>query len=227
MSPMPIILLQSRISSSRLPCKAMLELGRMTVVSLSARRLMNTGHRVMIATSDRPEDDLIEAEARECGCDLFRGMLDDVLGRFSRAVEGLPDETIAIRATADNVFPDGGFVDVLLREYTEGEYLYLYANGPESDLPDGLKVELFRLSDLREADSLATAEYDREHVTPYIIRKNGNAVSRRVKGTGFGNLRSTIDTLEDYIRLRKVFDRVDDPIAIGYARLCEILLEVS
>jgi spore coat polysaccharide biosynthesis protein SpsF len=205
----------------------MMELGGMTVVSLAARRLMNTGLEVMIATSDRTEDDLIESEARKCGCGVFRGSLNDVLGRFYRAVEALPSDTTLIRATADNVFPDGAFVDQLLAEYLEGESSYLYANGPESDLPDGLKVEIFSRRDLEEAFLRAESEYDREHVTPYIIRKRGNNVSDRLKGSGFGKLRSTIDTFDDYARIRKVFDRVENPVSVGYFHLCELLQEVS
>ena len=160
---------------------------------------------------------------------VFRGSLEDVLGRFTKACAGLDENTVIVRATSDNVFPDGKFVDLLLKEFTESSCGYLYANGPKSDLPDGLKVELFHLRDLMSADKEASDPYDREHVTPWIIRKYGSNHSSHWLGRGWGTLRATIDTLEDYIRVCKVFNRTErsSVLSVGHEELCRYLAELA
>ena len=55
------VVIQSRLSSSRLPGKAMLTLAGMPAVVLAARRAGNTGLDVVVATSDQGDDDVLAA----------------------------------------------------------------------------------------------------------------------------------------------------------------------
>jgi spore coat polysaccharide biosynthesis protein SpsF len=224
-----VVLLQARVSSSRLPAKVLLPISGMPVFELSLRRLGNTGLSVKLCTSTDSQDDLLHREASLRNFDIFRGSLTDVLGRFRMACAGLHDDTVVVRATSDNVFPDGRFVELLLEEFEANSCGYLYANGAESDLPDGLKVEIFRLRDLAAADRETSDPYDREHVTPWIIRKYGSRPSQQWAGRGWGSLRATIDTLGDYIRVSNAFFQAprDDARSIGHEALCRYLAECS
>lgn len=222
------ILLQTRISSTRLPAKAMLSLEGIPIFELSARRLGNTGIPVVLCTSDDKSDDILTEYAQKRDMEVFRGSLTDVLERFSSFAQLVPKNSIIVRATADNVFPDGNFVQALINEFIENELGYLYANALESDLPDGLKVEIMKSSDLIEAAEKAFDQYSREHVTPYIINKYGAVHSLQWEGSGFGGLRATIDTLHDYFVVSKVFNRLEgDPFFVGSLELCRILKELN
>lgn len=222
------IFLQARSNSTRLPGKAFMNIEGYYAFELAARRLNNTGIPVIICTSDGETDDLLCAVAADKDLNLFRGDLDDVLGRFANAAVDLPDDAVIIRATADNLFPDGEFVNVLLDEFKERQLPYLYANSSESDLPDGLKVELFRKKDLIEANEKAVTSYEREHVTPYIISTYGAECSKHWKGSGFGNLRGSMDTLEDYLRIARIFHEIkEDPLSVSYLTLCSKLKEIN
>ena len=75
------VILQSRTLSERLPAKVLLPLGGLPIAVLCARRLANTGLDVVLATSDTASDDLLARTAAEAGIRVFRGSLDDVLGR--------------------------------------------------------------------------------------------------------------------------------------------------
>ena len=221
------VLIQARVSSSRLPAKVLLPVAGMPIFEVAYRRLANTGLPVTLCTSREKSDDILAREVEGRKMDLFRGDLDNVLGRFAAACDGRPDDTVVIRATSDNVFPDGAFVEALLSEFDARGGGYLYANGEESDLPDGLKVELFYLRDLRAADKETDSPYDREHVTPWIIRKYGENRSERWQGRGWGELRATVDTLEDYLRIDAVFNRVPraEVLTVGHETLCALLAE--
>lgn len=222
------IFIQARSNSSRLSGKAFMNIEGYYAFELAARRLNNTGIPVIVCTSDRETDDFLSAVVADKGLNLFRGDLVDVLGRFANAAVDLSEDDIIVRATADNLFPDGEFVNVLLREFEERQLSYLYANSSESDLPDGLKVELFRKKDLVEANEKARTAYEREHVTPYIISKYGAVFSKHWQGSGFGKLRATMDTLDDYLRIAMIFHGIDeDPLSISYLDLCSKLKEIN
>ena len=84
----PGIILQARLASTRLPGKALAVLGGRTLLEHCIRRLIDSGvDRIVLATTDRPEDDPLAEIARRCGVGTFRGASDDVLGRFAAAAD--------------------------------------------------------------------------------------------------------------------------------------------
>ena len=86
--------------------------GRPMVV-LAAQRAGTTGAEVVVATSDRPEDDVIARAVGDAGIRVVRGPLDDPLRRFAIATADLADDDVVVRLTADNVVPDGELVSLL------------------------------------------------------------------------------------------------------------------
>src|SRR5439155_4995210 len=115
-----------------------------------------------------PADDAIAHALRRAGIDGFRGPHDDVLKRFVQATRELPPDAVIVRLTADNVLPDGAFVQALLDEFEQRGLAYLGTASPQDGLPYGMSAEVFRVASLRRADSEANTAFDREHVTPWI-----------------------------------------------------------
>ena len=108
------VILQSRLSSSRLPGKALLTIAGYPIVILSAKRLMMKNSQLVIATSIHSSDDPIVREANRHKISVFRGSLNDVLGRYTRCVDDLDDSDLCIRVTADNVLPNYEFLEQLI-----------------------------------------------------------------------------------------------------------------
>ena len=54
-----IIVIQSRLNSSRLPAKALLPICDIPMVVLVAKRAANSGKRVLVVTSENESDDLL------------------------------------------------------------------------------------------------------------------------------------------------------------------------
>ena len=225
------IVIQARLSSSRLPAKSLLPLKGIPVAALCALRAVNRGAEVVVATSTDPSDDILASRLSEYSIKVVRGPLNDVLERFILATADLAAGDLVVRLTADNVFPDGEFVEHLVREFRSADIDYLGTNSPLDGLPYGLSAEVFTVRILREAARMARAVEDREHVTPWIRRhgicKFANSAAL-LPEKRYDHLRCTIDTLEDYVRLAKLFDVLNaDPVKIGWRELIEALAQAS
>lgn len=206
------IILQARFGSSRLRGKALAHVGARTILEHCLGRLIQAGvARVVLATTTGVEDNELAAAATRLGAAVFRGDRDDVLKRFSDAARTFDLDPV-IRATADNPAVDvqaPGRVIAALRQ-TQADYLR------EDGLPIGAAVEGMSADALHRAARLATDPYDREHVTPFMLKRRDlfrvtcmeAPVPLRRPG-----LRLTVDTSEDLAWVRELFARTgsDEP----------------
>lgn len=220
-----VAVLQARTTSSRLPAKVLLPINGIPVVILAAKRAANKGLHVIVVTSDEPSDDALAEIAISYGINVFRGSLDNVLGRIVLALEAFHDDTRVFRLTADNVFPDGALLEEIEKDFATRSLNYLCCNGVASGVPYGMSVELMKLEVLREADKSVVTQYDREHVTPYIVRKYGAEFFEKYKELGKGCFRCTIDCYDDYAVAQSVFKNIDNPISISSLKLIDRLEE--
>jgi spore coat polysaccharide biosynthesis protein SpsF len=212
-----------------LPGKVLLPVCGLPLVVLAARRAARDGIETVVATSsDRGDDALADAIGRY-GLRHVRGPLDDVLARFIVATADLGDGDICVRLTADNVFPDGDFVQRLIEAAGGNDDGYAGFSGGSDGLPYGLAGEAMRVGLLRQADRAARDAHDREHVTPWIIRQcDRNAPAfPRVDGRDLSHLRCTIDTLDDYRTVTAALAGLDDPVATPWQELCRRLARWS
>jgi spore coat polysaccharide biosynthesis protein SpsF (cytidylyltransferase family) len=222
MEPVHIIL-QARMNSTRLPGKALAPIAGLPSAVLAAKRAARGGAALTLATANDPSCDSLAAAVKAAGLPVFRGSEDDVLGRFAAAAEALPDDAIVVRLTADNVFPDSDFVEILANALrTKGAEIV--GTPSAKGLPYGLSGEAFRLYALRQAAARTTEPYDREHVTPWLYRYAKSAPFDSLDGQyDLAGLRCTLDTAEDYRTLQQVFESVADPAAAGWRELVERL----
>lgn len=66
----------------------MQDFGGKPLVEHVIRRAQKTGYKVVLATSDTKEDDVLEKHAMKIGINCFRGSEDNVLQRAVFAAEG-------------------------------------------------------------------------------------------------------------------------------------------
>jgi spore coat polysaccharide biosynthesis protein SpsF len=217
------VVIQSRMSSSRLPGKALLPVFGYPSAVLCAKRAANTGMDVCVATSIDCSDDILCEHLSAGGVPVFRGSLDDVYERVLLATTELPDDAIVVRLTADNLFPDGEFVQMLVDQLLKNHREYCTTSSPSDGLPYGMSCEVFSVRALRACALKDRTEYDCEHVTPAIRRAYGKDVFCFPSVPQWSHLRCTMDSFSDYQRVISVFREVDDPVQIGWRRLCEIL----
>src|SRR5882757_8462135 len=138
-----VAILQARTTSSRLPRKALLDVGGYPTAVLAASRAGNRDMQTIVATSDDPSDDELAAILRTHNLNTFRGPLEDVLGRYYLASADLGESDRIVRLTGDNVVPDGEFVQGLARAFADSGLEYLTTDSLKARLPYGLGAEAF------------------------------------------------------------------------------------
>ena len=227
MSKAPVFL-QARMSSSRLPGKVLLPVAGYPLVVLAALRAGNREHKVTVLTSTDPSDDPLAETLRAHEIAVRRGSLDDVLSRFAGAASLLKPDQPVFRLTADNLVPDGALLGEMEATFAVKTLDYLTSTGPESGLPYGISAEMVRAGDLlAAARDPETTSFEREHVTPQIIRKHGRTVFQGSDDPAAESFRLTVDTLEDYLRICRVFDGIDDPIGADFRFVSEVAIQME
>jgi glutamate-1-semialdehyde aminotransferase/spore coat polysaccharide biosynthesis protein SpsF (cytidylyltransferase family) len=160
--------IQARMSSSRFPGKMLAPVHGIPLVEFVCRRVALAKHldSIVVATSDGPDDDLLAETVKRAGFPVFRGSLSDVLGRVVGAARSTGANSV-VRITGDCPLVDAELIDAMIMRFTSDNYDYLSNVSPPT-YPDGLDVEIMRLSALESADKCAVSSHHREHVTAYI-----------------------------------------------------------
>ena len=200
------IVLQARIGSRRLPGKVLAPIAGRTLLEHCVERLRASGLPLIVATTERGEDDRLEAEARRLGADVVRGADADVLARFLR-VASVHSLTHLVRATADNPCVDIEAPQRVLDALRETGADHL----TECGLPYGSAVEAVSVGALAAAAALTQAADDREHVTLFLQR-DARFTARRLQAPAAvcrPDLRLTVDTAEDLAFVRQVIERAE------------------
>lgn len=165
-------IIQARMTSSRLPGKVLMPVVGEPLLLHQLRRLQRarTIGRIVLAITEMPADDPLEAFARRQGLPVFRGSEQDVLSRFAGAAAAcVPDAEVIVRVTSDCPLMDPGIVDAQVGWFLDHRSEYDYATvGPDLRLPCGTSVEVFTRDALMTAHARASSKHDREHVTPWI-----------------------------------------------------------
>lgn len=202
------IIVQARLASTRLPGKALAPLGSRSVLDHVLQRMIASGvGRVVLATTERPEDDALDVIATRLGVTVFRGNTNDVLERYAEAVARYGFEHI-VRASADNPAVDiqaPGRMLMALRDH-DADYVR------EVGLPHGADVEVITRDALFRAAAEAHTAYDREHVTTYIRQHTDDfrvVQMAAPRPLARADLRFTIDTRGDLLYMRELFSRTE------------------
>ena len=127
--------------------------------------------KIIIATTNLEEDDVIVNFAKKNEIEYFRGESDDVLDRYYQCAKNFSSNNI-LRITADNPLVDPTIIDDLIRNYQKIRCDYA-ATHLIRTYPDGLNGEIFSFYALEKTWKEAKLPSEREHVTPYM-KKNSN-----------------------------------------------------
>lgn len=210
--PRTVAIVQARMSASRLPGKVLLDLaGQPMLVRVVERtRRARLVHEVVVATTDDPADDPVEALCNARGYAVFRGSQFDVLDRYYRAAAQF-QAGIVVRITADCPLIDPQVVDHTIAEFLRTGVDFAANRLPEPwgrTYPIGLDVEVCTFAALERAWREAREPFEREHVMPYLYDVEGRFKTLLVHHeTDLGHLRWTVDTPEDLQVVRAVYER--------------------
>ncbi len=202
---MTAIILQARLDSTRLPRKALLDLAGKPVIVRVMESLAQIEADMRILACDYDSERELSPLAESCGFICIAGPKDDVLERFCKVIRETGADVV-LRATGDNPYLFAGAAEASLKRFAAlrertvpADYFTL------TGLPHGSGIEVFSGPRLLEAASGNDSPYDREHVGPALYNHPDKFVSiREVSPEQWYHpeLRTTIDTPEDYARCR-------------------------
>ena len=225
--PRVVVVVSARMASSRYPGKALVPLaGRPLLAVLLERMASARGPQgVVLATSDRGDNDALVRLAVENGFAAFRGDEDDVLRRHLDCARSVGADHV-VRVTGDNPLTDIETVERLVELHLAAGADYTYV--PGDALLMGILPEVVSLSALERSWERGDARHRSELMTLYIKEHPAEFAVKTAElpeGLYRPQYRLTVDEAEDVALMQGLFDRLAAPGKIVTTREALAALE--
>ncbi len=205
-------IIQSRMSSTRLPGKVLLPLAGKPLLQHLADALDQSvlANRFVIATSSEPSDDSIAAYCATHDIACVRGALANVAQRYQTVLAQYPAAAF-VRICGDSPLVNISIVERAIQLHQHGTS-DIVTNTLERSYPKGLSVEVVT-ADLFQANIAAFDAQDQEHVTRYFYRNSAAFnIENFTSGLAAGDLQLSVDTQQDYNILNAFLATIADPV---------------
>ncbi|HTY38315.1 MAG TPA: glycosyltransferase family protein [Bacteroidota bacterium] len=206
------VIIQARMSSTRLPGKVMMSLGGQPVLARMIERVTSahTPFDLVVATTTDPADEPIVSLCRDLKVECYRGHPTDLVERHWHAARMVEADAL-VKIPSDCPLIDPGVLDRVLGFWNafEGHYDYV-SNLHPATYPDGNDVEVLTMEALAIVRREARQDFEREHLTPYVWEnpfrfRIGNITWER--GLNFSRrYRWTLDYAEDMDLITHIFE---------------------
>ena len=203
-----VCIIQARSGSTRFKEKILSQIKKKTLLEILIERLKKSKKidQIVIATTKKKDDIKIIKIAKKKNVSFFRGSEKNVLKRYIDCAVKFK-ATIIVRITSDCPLSDPTLIDTLIYNHLKKKVQYSSNINPRS-FPDGLDIEIINFKSLLNLKSKKLSLYDKEHVTPYLIKsKNIKKYNYKYK-RDYSKLRWTIDYKKDYLYLKKIFKKI-------------------
>jgi len=206
-----IAIIQARLGSTRLPRKVLEDIKGLAALGWTVRAAAAVPgiQKVVVATTDLPEDAHIAAWCKTNGVACQTGESEDVLARYVAVLNANPGFDSVVRLTADCPFLDPHVCGQVLSLYLLEGCDYA-SNVHPPTWPDGMDCEVISTAALRAAHAEAVKPSERQHVTSFVSSNPVRFKSRTLVCPlpGLTSHRWTLDYAEDLQFLRAVAERL-------------------
>lgn len=173
--------------------------------------------KVIVATTDKEQDDTIEKWCDENNISCFRGSEQNVLERYYYCAEE-NNLDVVVRATADNPFIDPRIIDLLILALSLQQVDYVTMRHKTNTWPYGLDVEAMDIQTLKKVWNLSVLPQHKEHVTLYI---KDNEIDFRIYEVNINEdlstIRLTVDFPEDFERANILMEKLSNQYGLAYS----------
>ena len=190
------------MSSSRFPGKVLAPFRGDPIVLHVVRAVEQAlgADAVVVATSTQRSDDPLVAYLEHLEVPVFRGPLDDVLGRFQACLGAYPCEWV-LRICADSPLLDAAVIRLAL-DAADDDVDVVTTTSPRT-FAKGQNVELVRAAVLLDLEGPELTVEDREHVTQFLYRHPERFRIRNLESSdpALAGRSLVVDTVDDLTRL--------------------------
>ena len=166
-----VLIIQARMGSTRLPQKSMLDLAGAPLVGRIIERVKccKQCDEIVLATTQKEEDNILEALALNCQIGIFRGSENDLVDRYYHAARAFKADVI-VRFPADNPVPEPAEIDRIITYHLSGQcdFSSNLCNVLGSGYPDGIGAEVFGFNVLQRIWQTDAEPHVREHLSLYF-----------------------------------------------------------
>lgn len=206
------------MGSSRLPGKVLKKLDNKNTVldyvinQISHCKLID---KIIIATTQEKNDDVIVEFAKNKGLLYFRGDSLDVLDRYYQCAKTFSVDVI-VRATSDNPVNDPEIIDELIKIFLNNKFNYA-TNELIRSFPQGIFAQIMSFTTLENTWNNAKLPSEREHVSPYIEKNKDKFKIYNLKhADNLSHIRLTVDRENDLLFVQKIIEQIKKkPILIN------------
>ena len=206
MTNLNLVVLQARMSSTRLPGKVMTQINGHPMIyweisRISKAKLVN---KIVVAISDQSSDDILADYLDSIHQEYIRGSLDNVLSRYVKAEE-IYNPSAIIRLTADCPLVMPELIDQYLEIFHKEDLEYL-SNTIELSYPDGLDIEIIAPGIFKKLLEFSLSKEEKEHVTLGIYSRKDKFRTYNVSNkTNISQFRWTMDTSDDLAFVKSIY----------------------
>lgn len=206
------VIIQARMSSTRLPGKVLKQIQGKTVLNYLLERIGQCLglQGVIVATSTDNSDDPIEGFCEESAIECFRGSLENVAQRFKDAAENYKLDAF-VRICADSPLIDPQLVDEHVELFRQGA-ADLVTNVANRTFPHGQSVEVLSTEVYCQTIDKMNLPQHFEHVTRYFYDHPDEFAIKEIKcPLECNDANFVIDTHADFERITALIETMDRP----------------
>lgn len=222
------VIIQARMTSTRLPGKVLIPLAGKTVLEHVVERCcrMKEAQSCALAITDNGADDPLEAMAKNLGIRCYRGSEENVALRYMEAARAEAVDVI-VRITSDCPLIDPELSDQVIRAFVD-RGADIASNSIQRTLPRGFDTEVFKASMLdRLLKEKNIDPFYLEHVTPYFYehpeRFRVESVTAPGQSYSRPDWRLCIDVEEDRLLLSRIFESMKGRGEFGASEVADLL----
>lgn len=224
-----LAMIQARCGSTRLPNKVLKDICGKPQLQRVIERVQKSKlvDEVMVITSISKGNLPILRLCADLGVRVGVGSEDDVLDRYYQNARLIGPEYV-IRITGDCPLIDAELLDEAI-DYMDKDVDYC-SNTLEPTFADGLDFEIIKYAALEKSWKEAIHTFEREHVTQYIIRHPElfRCINYASQVGDFSEQRWTVDEIEDYELVKKIYEHFFDEVGVedfGYKEILSYIKE--
>jgi len=218
------IIIFSRLSSERLPNKALVDIGGRTLLQrvIDRAKLILPLSQIVVATSDGRDDQALADHALGEGVEVFRGSLNNVAERARDCARYYAFDYFA-RVCGDRTFFDPLETKECFRIIEETS-VDIVTNAFEGGCSPGQTTEIIKFSAIEKVVASALESECKEHMTRYIYNNPTDFKIRNYVSVSKGStLPLAVDTYEDVERARYIVDNAGkDPRYLTFSEISNL-----
>jgi len=204
-------IIQARMTSTRLPGKALIDIcGKPALQRVIERVRASNVDDVIVATTTNETDDPIISLCEKLGCNYFRGSEEDVLSRVFEAARKF-DVDIIVEITADCPLIDWNHINALLEMHGNGTVADITSNIIKRTFPRGYDIRIFNREVLERVNKEVDNLIDRQHVSTWTYLNPKGKQNYKVQNWEAPpnqyrpDIEVTLDTPEDLELIRWIY----------------------